>query len=105
MVRVIMPVLMLLGFVFLGTVEAGQGLDGKAIFDAKCAGCHGAEGGGTGMLKPLKGSDFLKTGTDKDIKKIIVEGTSTGMIPMPPMKSKLNKEEIEAVVEYIKNLK
>ncbi len=108
MVRLIMPVFMFFmlgGVVFISSSWADKDSVGKAVFETQCAACHGSEGVGTGMLKPLKGSEFLGGATDADMKKIILEGTSEGMIPMPPMGDKLNKKELEAVVEYIKNLK
>lgn len=105
MSRLVMSVVLLFASVFISSAWAGKNVDGKALFEAKCAGCHGAEGVGTGMLKPLKGSDFLSSATDANLRKIIVEGTNGGMIPMPPMKDELNKEEIGAIVEYIKSLK
>ena len=108
MVRLVLPILVVVMVcLHISRVSAhGAGdIDGKYLFNNHCAGCHGADGAGTGMLKPLKGSEFLKSATDKDIKDIIVDGTTGGMIPMPPMKNKLKKEETEAIVEYIKSLK
>lgn len=78
---------------------------GSDLFSSKCAACHGVAGGGTGMLKPLKGSEFLKKAKSEDIQKIILDGTKGGMIPMPAMKDKLTLEEIDAIVRYLKSLK
>jgi len=89
-----------LSFIGVGVIAAP---DGKALFDSKCAACHGAEGGGTGMLAPLNGSDFIKNSPTDDIVKIILEGTSKGAIPMPA--TKVTEEEAKAIADYLKGLK
>ena len=77
---------------------AAGGVDAKAIFSQKCAGCHGATGGGG--MGPALGSVEAKG--DEHIKKLIVEGSPTK--GMPAFGPQLNAEEIDALVAYVKTL-
>jgi len=78
--------------------------DGKALYEAKCAMCHGKDG----VAKPMaKGSANLNdpkwqaaTTADK-----IVGVMESGKGKMPVYKGKLTPEEEKAVADYIKTLK
>jgi cytochrome c6 len=80
--------------------------DGAAIFKAKCAMCHGADGSAsTGMgksmgLKPL-GSPEVQKMSDADMTALVTNGKGK----MPALKGKLTDEEISAVVKYVHTLK
>ncbi len=80
--------------------------DGAAVFKAKCAMCHGADGSAsTGMgksmgLKPLSGADVQKM-SDADLTALV----NSGKGKMPAYKGKLSDDEIGAVVKYVKTLK
>jgi cytochrome c6 len=80
--------------------------DGAAIFKAKCAMCHGADGSAsTGMgksmgLKPL-GSPEVQKMSDADMTALVTDGKGK----MPAAKGKLTDDEISAVVKYVKTLK
>jgi cytochrome c6 len=75
--------------------------DGPALFKAKCAGCHAADGTGSPMgkklgAKPLGGADVQKL-TDADLEKTI----STGKGKMPAFKT-LTPAEIKSLVAEIR---
>ena len=80
--------------------------DGAALFKAKCAMCHGADGSASsGMgksmgLKPLGSPDVQKM-SDADMTTLIANGKGK----MPASKGKLTDDEISAVVKYVKTLK
>jgi cytochrome c6 len=80
--------------------------DGAAIFKAKCAMCHGADGSAsTGMgktmgLKPLGSPEVQKT-SDADLTALIANGKGK----MPSYKGKLTDDEIGAVIKYVHTLK
>ena len=80
--------------------------DGAAVFKAKCAMCHGADGSAsTGMgksmgLKPL-GSPEVQKMLDADLTALVTNGKGK----MPAYKGKLSDDEISAVVKYVKTLK
>ena len=80
---------------------------GEEIFKRKCVGCHGANGAGnTTIGKHLKlrdlGSPDVQKQTDEELSAIISQGKSGRM---PAFESKLTKEQISEVVEFIRTLK
>ena len=86
--------------------SAFAGADGAAVFKAKCAMCHGADGSAsTGMgksmgLKPLSNPEVQKM-SDADLTALVTNGKGK----MPAYKGKLSDDEISAVVKYVKTLK
>lgn len=78
--------------------------DGAALFKAKCAGCHGADGSkakmGANVIRPLNSADVQKQ-SDAELVTI----ASKGKGKMPAYEAKLKPEEIKAVVAYIRTLK
>ena len=78
--------------------------DGAALYKAKCAMCHGADGAGqTGMGKSMKlrdlGSPEVQAQSDKEL----YDWTADGKGKMPAYKSKLSKEEIDALVKVMRD--
>ncbi len=77
--------------------------DGAAIFKAKCAGCHGADGlkamAAMGV-KPLNSPDIQA----KSEAQLIVAVTK-GEGKMPAFGGKLSDDEIKAAVTFVKGLK
>lgn len=82
---------------------------GKAIFDSKCAACHGKDANGNpGIAKMYKldisALDFTDKETqakkDEELIKTITEGKNK----MQAWKDKLKPEEIKNVVSYIRSL-
>ena len=93
------------------TVTAGsaQAADGAAIYKAKCAICHGAEGAGTPMGPAFTGNNFIKTSDEVVISEVIVNGREGAAklykqyaIGMP--KQQLAEAELKAVTGYLKGL-
>ena len=79
---------------------------GADTFKAKCAMCHGADGkGDTGMGKSLKlrdlGSADVQGQSDADLTGIITNGKGK----MPKYDGKLNADQINDIVKYIRTLK
>jgi len=80
--------------------------DGGAVFKAKCAMCHGADGSGnTTMGKNLKlrplGSADVQKQTDAQLTTIVTDGKGK----MPSYKGKLTPAEIAAQIAFIRTLK
>jgi mono/diheme cytochrome c family protein len=73
---------------------------GKALYDAKCASCHGEDGTlGSSGAKDLSQSTL----TDVEIKNSILNGNEKGM---PPFKDQLGAEEnLKLLVAYVKSLR
>ena len=79
-----------------------QDADGKALYDKKCAMCHGKDGVAKKMAEGsanLNDPEWQKTSLDEVIK-VIAEGKGK----MKGYKDKLSDEEIKAVAEYCKKL-
>src|SRR4051794_41180514 len=80
--------------------------DGAAVFKAKCASCHGADGAGqTGMGKAMKlrdlGSPEVQKQTDAELTTI----TTDGKAKMPAYKGKISNDEIKQVIAFMRTLK
>jgi len=97
--------------VALSVAVAGSALaaDGTAIFKAKCAPCHGADGQGTAMAPAFKGNAFIKNSSEGDIAHVIKNGRNGAekkyknfAIGMP--KQTLDDESVAAVVAHLKDL-
>ena len=87
----------------LAATYAAAAEDGKALYEQKCAICHGKDG----VAKPAgKGSRnfndaaFQKAATVESIAKITAEGKDK----MPGYKSKLSDEQIKAIAAHVKTL-
>jgi cytochrome c6 len=94
---------MAIGLMFAMPAKAD---DAAAIFKAKCAGCHGADGkGDTSMGKVFKlrdlGSADVQKQSDADLTGIITNGKEK----MPAFKGKLTDDQIKQVVALIRSLK
>ena len=81
--------------------------DGKALYNAKCAMCHGTDGVAKSMwaktgVKNLNDPAWQKAKTDADITKVIVEGSADKK--MPGYKDKMTAEDIAAVVKHVRTL-
>lgn len=73
---------------------AGDAAAGKAVYEAKCKACHGADGSG----KALKLKD-IREDSDADLKKSISDGWGK-MKPIPSAAA-----QADDVVAYVKSLK
>ncbi len=86
-----------------GTPLGAADLDlGQKVFKSKCVGCHGPDGKGNQKMAAMLKVSFpdlssVASRPDAELAKFISEGKK----PMPSF-SKLSKEELEAVVHYVK---
>jgi len=93
-------------FAFTATLAFGLTLsltahaqDGAALYKAKCAMCHGADG--SKISAHNLQVDGVQKMSDADLAAIITNGKPP---KMPPTKS-LKPEEVSAVVAYVRTLK
>jgi mono/diheme cytochrome c family protein len=78
--------------------------DGKALFDSKCASCHGKDGVAKPMAKGsanLNDPAYQKGATVESIAKVTTDGKNK----MPAYKDKLTPEQINAIAAQNKTLK
>jgi cytochrome c6 len=88
----------------VGTPAAQAAADGKALYDAKCAMCHGKDG----VAKPIaKGSANLNDAKWQEATKVEAIETviADGKGKMKGYKDKMTDEEIKAVAGYVKTIK
>lgn len=98
---------MSVGSGFAGSATPVAFQDGKAIYDAKCAKCHGVDGKGVDKfkkqgVKDMTDPNWQKAHTDAKIKADINNGKGDFM---PAWKGKLKPAEITAVVKHIRSFK
>jgi mono/diheme cytochrome c family protein len=91
----------------LALAQQGDAKEGKAVFEKRCAPCHGPDGAGkesvAKMLKvemPHLGSKEIQAKTDEEIRKIIAEGYDK----MPPPKGLVGKD-VDNVIAFVRTLK
>lgn len=73
-------------------------VDAAAIYSQKCAGCHGANGGGG--MGPALGA--VEEKGDDHIRNLIVNGSPEK--GMPAFGSQLSEAEVAAMVNHVKSL-
>lgn len=107
--RKVMVALVALALAAAPALLAGKGDPeaGKAVFQKKCATCHGKDGtGNERMAQMLKveirdlGSEEVQAKSDDALRKDITEGTGK----MRPVK-KLSPEDVANLVAYMRTLK
>jgi len=90
---------------FLVTPSA-HAQSGAALFKAKCAPCHGADGkGDTSMGKVLKVRDLSSEDVQKQTDAELTKITEDGKNKMPAYKGKLTDDQIKDLVAFIRTLK
>lgn len=88
------------------TAAGAYATDGAALYKAKCASCHGADGSGqTPMGKSMKLRDLGSPEVQKQTDKQLYDWTADGKGKMPAYKSKLSDEEIKALVAHMRTFK
>lgn len=94
-----------LGLLSLSTTARAQS-DGAALFKAKCAPCHGADGKGqTPMGKAVKARDLGSEEVQKESDAQLTEIVNNGKGKMPGYKGKLTDAQIKDLVAFVRTLK
>jgi mono/diheme cytochrome c family protein len=87
-------------------LPAASFADGAALYKAKCAACHAADGSGSTpagkslKVKPL-GSAEVQKSTDAELTKTITDGKGK----MPAFGKKMTPAEIDSMVAVIRTMK
>ena len=80
--------------------------DGAAIYKAKCASCHGADGKGlTPVGKKMNLRDLGSPEVQKQTDKELYDWTAVGKGKMPGYKEKLTDPDIKALVVFMRTFK
>jgi mono/diheme cytochrome c family protein len=97
---VVVAVVALLGVAAI----AADAPDGKALFESKCAMCHGKDGVAKSTAKGAANFNdpkFQAANTAKAIETIIADGKGK----MKGLKEKLTPEQVSAIAAHVKTLK
>jgi mono/diheme cytochrome c family protein len=80
---------------------------GRAIYEAKCVRCHGADGAGrTRMADIVEPPDMTDPEWQRQRSNArMIGAVSNGLGSMPAFKKKLTRQEIAAAVAYVRTLK
>lgn len=79
--------------------------DAAALYKAKCASCHAADGSGdTAMGKAMKLRDLRSADVQKQTDKELYTLTADGKGKMPAYKAKLSEAEINGLVAHMRDL-
>jgi len=81
---------------------APDGAAGEQVFKSNCVVCHAADGTGSPTGKALKAPDLHSDAVQKMTAAEMVTQVSDGKNNMPPFKSTLSKDQIAAVVAYVR---
>jgi len=99
-------VIVLTAAILLIVPAAFAAADGAALYKAKCAMCHGANGAGqTAMGKSMKLRDLRSPEVQKQSDADLYKVTADGKGKMPAYKGKLTDDEIKALVAHMRALK
>lgn len=77
--------------------------DGAEIYRRKCAGCHGADGGGGPKKLTDLASPAVQGKSDQELLDVVAKGTADKR--MPGFRGKLADAEIKAAVEHMRTLR
>lgn len=104
-VRVYIVVGIFLGLALFVTVSPAVAEDGqgKALYEEKCASCHGTDGDGQGPLASVFNpvpADFRKPGFwQGNVNQKITKTVENGHGPMPAID--LSPSQIQAIIDYM----
>lgn len=80
--------------------------DAAALWKAKCASCHGADGtGATPMGKKMNLRDLGSAEVQKMTDAQLIEITTKGKNKMPAYEGKLSADQIKALVAHMRTFK
>jgi cbb3-type cytochrome c oxidase subunit III len=86
---------------------ASQAERGRAVYEAKCARCHGADGAGrTRMAEIVEPPDISDAAWQRQRSNArMIASVTNGLGQMPAFKKKLTRQEIAAAVAYVRTLR
>ncbi len=92
-----------LGLALFGTISPAVAENGQALYEEKCASCHGTNGDGKGPVASIftpGPSDFRAPGFwQGDVNQKITNTVENGHGPMSPVN--LSPSQIKAVIDYM----
>lgn len=96
--------LLAVGLLMLAAPGVAAAEDVAALYKAKCAACHGADGVATAVGKKMNVRDLNSPEVIKMTEAQMIETTTKGKEKMPAYEKKLNADQIKALVEYVRSM-
>lgn len=88
-----------------GLTSSAAAQDAPALYKAKCAACHAADGSGdTPVGKKLEVKSFADPTVAKNSDAAWIESTKKGKGKMPAYENKLTDDQIKDLVKFIRGL-
>ena len=80
---------------------------GRAVYESKCARCHGSDGAGrTRMAEIVEPPDMTDPAWQRQRSNArMIASVSNGLGQMPAFKKKLSRQDIAATVAYVRTLR
>lgn len=101
--RVLLTMIALALF-FAASTPRATAEDAAALYKAKCAACHGADGVATATGQKLKARDFNSPEAVKMTAAEMIEVTTKGKEKMPAYDKKLTADQIKSLVDYVRSM-
>ena len=112
MVAAILVLFLIFAFARVTRTNASEGTPGapdsaKAIFDSKCASCHGKDGRAKSLhARHVHARDFTDAGWQNNVSdERLFNSISNGRGKMPSFKKKFSEQQIDALVTYVRQFK
>ena len=95
--------------IFLGTCGSlvfGQSANNSAAttYKTNCVSCHGQDGRGSAVGKSLHAADFHSAQVQQQSDTQLADVVAQGRGNMPAFATRLSKDQIDALVKYIRTL-
>lgn len=104
-VTIVLLVLTLSVFAVAASAQEKEATEGKTLFHANCAMCHGADGiGNTPVGKAMHIVDLRSAAVQKNTDAQLTSIIENGKNKMPAFKSKLKPEQVKDLVAYVREL-
>ncbi len=91
-----------------GTVAHSQttaSTDAAGTFKSKCAACHGADGAGTALGAHMHAPDLRSKDVQDQTSAALAQIITSGKNNMPAFGSRLDKDQIQKLVDYVRTFK
>jgi mono/diheme cytochrome c family protein len=97
----------LVSFAFVATApiahaQAATSTDAAATFKSKCATCHAADGSGSALGKRLHAPDLRSKEVQSMTPAALAQVISAGKNQMPAFGNRLDKDQIQKLVDYVR---
>jgi mono/diheme cytochrome c family protein len=97
-----MVILTIVASALFFATNTSAGVDGAALYKARCSQCHGASGGGKAAMK---GTQLQGTTLSTDqIQQLLTQGANGKKAPHSKPISGLTVDQVNALAEYVKSL-